>query len=208
MAGDDIWPKVHEERAALGEFLRGLSPGQWDAPSLCTGWRVRDVVAHLISTAEMTPASFFRGFAASGFRFGAFSAKNIARFASCTPSELTERFEASASRTSGPPGPALTPLGEVLVHSEDISRAIGLQRSHAPATVLTVLDFYRGTQPLIGAKKRVAGLQLRATDLDWERGSGPELSGPGMSLLLAMAGRRAGLDDLEGPGVAVISARL
>jgi hypothetical protein len=73
---------------------------------------------------------------------------------------------------------------------------------------VAVAEFYKGAQPLIGAKKRVAGLHLIGRDTGWETGSGPEVSGPTTSLLLAMAGRRSALEDLEGPGVSELRARM
>lgn len=68
-------------------------------------------------------------------------------------------------------------------------------------------DFYKGSNLLIGAKSRIAGVTLRATDADWSHGSGPEVSGPLLSLVLAMTGRKVALGDLEGPGVEVLRSR-
>jgi len=70
-----------------------------------------------------------------------------------------------------------------------------------------VADFYKGSNTLIGAKNRIAGVALRATDTDWSHGSGPEVSGPLLSLVMAMTGRKVALDDLEGPGLEVLRAR-
>jgi uncharacterized protein (TIGR03083 family) len=208
MADTPTWAAIHEQRTALAHFLDGLSPAQWDTPSLCDGWRVREVVAHLISTAHITPMKFVSGFVGSGFRFEAFSAKGIARYAGQTPEQLVADVRATATLTGGPPGPALTPLGEIVLHGEDLSRPLGVRRTYPEATLIAVADFYKGTQVLIGAKKRVAGLRLEATDADWRTGEGPEVRGPATSLLLAMAGRRAGLDDLTGDGMDVLSSRL
>ena len=71
-----------------------------------------------------------------------------------------------------------------------------------------ILDFYRGSNLLIGGKRRAAGLTLRATDTPWSAGSGPEVSGPGVSLALAITGRRAALTDLSGDGVGTLSDRM
>jgi hypothetical protein len=78
----------------------------------------------------------------------------------------------------------------------------------APEALVASLDFYKGAQPLVGAKKRSEGLHLVATDLGWKHGSGPTASGPAIALLLAMSGRRAGLDDLTGDGVSTMTARM
>lgn len=208
MADAALWAKIHDQRRDLAEFLADLSPEQWDADSLCAGWRVRDVAAHLIVTARMTPGRFFRAFAAAGFRFNTFNARNLARYSGKSPAELLAEVRETAPLTGAPPGPALTPLSEVVVHGLDISRALGVKRE-IPADVLaTVADSYKNTQPLIGAKKRIAGLRLRATDIDWQTGDGPEVTGAAGSLLLAMAGRRTALEDLSGPGVAQLTERM
>jgi hypothetical protein len=59
----------------------------------------------------------------------------------------------------------------------------------------------------VGTKKRIAGLRLRATDVDWSHGDGPEVTGPGLSLLVAMTGRPGGLDALSGEGLATMRSR-
>ena len=73
--------------------------------------------------------------------------------------------------------------------------------------MIRVADFYKGSNLLIGAKRRIAGLTLRATDADWSCGTGPQVSGPMLSLLLAMTGRKDSLGDLSGDGIAVLGER-
>ena len=68
-------------------------------------------------------------------------------------------------------------------------------------------DFYRGSNLLIGSKRRIAGLTLRATDAEWTHGTGPEVSGPILSLVMAMTGRKVADDDLTGEGVATLRSR-
>jgi hypothetical protein len=60
---------------------------------------------------------------------------------------------------------------------------------------------------LIGAKRRIAGLRIHATDADWFHGEGPEVSGPLTSLILAMTGRKGAHQDLTGEGLTVLSGR-
>lgn len=207
MATPDLWPLVHRQRTAVAEMLDELTPEQWDLPSLCRGWQVRDVAAHMIATGHTTPGSFFGEFAAAGFRFSSFAAKQVARRREHSPEQLVRELRETASLRKHPPGPAQTPLSEAVLHGEDMARAVGKQQDVPDAALVTVADFYKNTQLLIGAKKRIAGLHLRATDTGWETGDGPEVRGPTMSLLLAMAGRRAGLDDLTGDGVQELTTR-
>ncbi len=110
--------------------------------------------------------------------------------------------------TSHPPGPADTWLGETIVHGEDIRRPLGISREYPTAAVVRVADFYKGSNLIVGAKKRIAGLRLRATDADWATGEGPEVSGPVLALVLAMTGRTAALDDLSGDGVTELRSRM
>lgn len=102
-----------------------------------------------------------------------------------------------ASKTS-PPGPKPTWLGEVVIHAEDIRRPLGIPHRYPPETLRKVADFFKGSNALIGAKNRVAGLTLRATDQDWSNGSGPAVEGPLLPLVMAMTGRKEHVDDLTG----------
>jgi hypothetical protein len=88
------------------------------------------------------------------------------------------------------------------VHGEDIRRPLGIAHAYPMDALTRVADFYKGSNLLIGAKRRIAGVTLRATDADWSTGTGPEAAGPMLSLLLAMTGRSAALADLTGEGVA------
>jgi uncharacterized protein (TIGR03083 family) len=208
MATTDLWSMIHTQRTAVADMLSGLSPEQWDQPSLCGGWQVRDVAAHMIATGHTTPASFFSEFAASGFRFNTFSAKQIAQRRDHSPDQLVRELLETATLRKHPPGPPQTPLSEAVLHGEDIAKAVGRSQNVPDETLVTVADSYKKTQLLIGAKKRIEGLHLRGTDTGWETGDGPEVSGPTMSLLLAMAGRGRGLDDLTGEGVQLLAARM
>jgi uncharacterized protein (TIGR03083 family) len=98
-------------------------------------------------------------------------------------------------------------LGEAIVHSEDIRRPLGITRDYPQEAVIRVADFFKGSNLLIGSKKRIAGVELRASDADWTTGSGPEVSGPALSLVLAMTGRAAALTDLSGNGLEMLRSR-
>ena len=93
------------------------------------------------------------------------------------------------------------------MHAEDIRRPLGIQHSYPTEAVRQVLDYYKGSNTLIGTKNRIAGLTLEATDADWSHGSGPTVRGPLLPLLMAVTGRAAALDDLTGEGVALLRSR-
>ncbi len=203
----DIWPLVHAERKALADDLSALTPEQWQTPSLCAGWTVHDVLAHLTSGALMTPPKFLFRFASAGFNFDKFAAGQVAREGAGGPAATLAAFRAAAGRTSAPPGPKETWLGENLVHAEDIRRALGITRAYPPAAVSRVIRFHAGSEPLIHGKSRVAGLQLRATDTEFTIGTGQLVEGPAVSLMMATAGRSSALSELTGPGVDVLRSR-
>jgi hypothetical protein len=94
-----------------------------------------------------------------------------------------------------------------MVHGEDIRRSLGQRGTHPDEHVKTLADMYIKTGAPLRGKTRSAGLRFVATDLDWASGDGPEVRGPGMSLIMAMVGRREVLGDLEGPGLDTLRSR-
>ncbi len=203
----DMWGTIHSERRALAADLEHLAEPQSDAASLCTGWSVRDVLAHMTATARMGQGQFIGKFIAAGFNFKGMQSKDIAAERGTSPSETLDRFKSVINSSNHPPGPADTWLGEVLVHSEDIRRPLGIQHDHPIDAAVRVANFYKNSNLLIGAKNRISGLRLRATDVEWSHGDGPEVAGPIVSLVVAMTGRKAVLDGLTGEGVATLRSR-
>jgi uncharacterized protein (TIGR03083 family) len=134
--------------------------------------------------------------------------KLIARECEGSPADTLRRFGEQVDATTHPPGPTDTWLGETIVHGEDIRRPLGIAHDYPVDAVTRVADNYRKSNLLIGGKKRVAGLTLRATDSDWTAGSGPEVAGPAIAIVLAMTGRAAGIDQLAGDGVATLRSRM
>src|SRR5690242_2062789 len=126
----DIWAVIQAERKALAADLGGLSDAQWSTPSLCAGWSVRDVLAHMTATARMTPPAFFAKLVGAGFNFGKLTATDIAANRGASPAETLARFSAEVSSRKHPPGPNDTWLGETLVHSEDIRRPLGIAHAY------------------------------------------------------------------------------
>jgi uncharacterized protein (TIGR03083 family) len=198
---ESIWPTVHAERAALAADLAGLSEQDWARPTMCPDWNVHHVLAHQVSAANMTPPKFLARFAGAGFNFTKFAAAEVARHAAGGPAATLAAFQDAQLRTTAPPGPKETWLGEAFVHGEDIRRALGITRAYPLDQVVRTITFYAGSQPVIGGRDRVKGLTLTATDIDFSIGSGPAVEGPAVALLLAASGRKAALSELTGPGV-------
>jgi len=204
----EAWRLIHRERAAMADTLAELKPSQWVEPSLVAGWSVHIAAAHILAGAEQTPLNFFKAMAGSGFRFNTMIDRAARQLGTLPPGEIIERIRARTSTTNAPPGPPITMLGEIVVHSGDIRYPLGLAGDVSPEAITACLDMYKGQQFPTGAKKRVQGLRLIATDLGWSYGSGPEVAGPALPLLLAMTGRAGGLADLAGAGLATFRSRM
>lgn len=201
----DVWPIVHAERAALIHDLEGLDDKQWEQPSLCEEWTIHDVVAHLVNSARTTRLGFVVGLARARFDFHRLNAHGVARERGASPLETLARLRHVASRTSTPPAPLDSRIVEEVVHGEDIRRPLGLTRLYPRDAIVRALRLQARTPASFGgAKELVAPLRLTATDADVSIGDGPEVTGPALSLLLVIMGRRAALNDLDGQGVGAL----
>ena len=203
----DLMPMVHAERASLADYLDTLTPEQWAAPTWCEKWNVQELVAHLTAAGNITAPHFFAGFVKAGFNFDKTVDTDLRNYAQGSPTEVRARYDAIITSNRKPPGPAYVALGEVMVHGEDIRRSQGTRGEHPAEHLVTLAELYKKTGTPLHAKKRVVGLKLRATDVDWSTGEGSEVSGPCMSLIMAMVGRSGALTDCDGPGVETLRAR-
>ena len=204
---NDVWSMVHAERAALIDDLEQLDDGQWGEPSLCDGWTVHDVVAHLVDTARTTRLGFVVGLVRARFDFHRQNARGVERERGASPLETLERLRRVASRRSTPPAPLDSRLVEEVVHGEDIRRPLGLTRRYPQEAVIRALRLQARTPASFGgAKELMARIQLTVADADLSIGDGPEVTGTALSLLLAVSGRRVALDELDGPGVPRLAA--
>jgi uncharacterized protein (TIGR03083 family) len=202
------WPLIRAERVALIGDLENLSDAQWSTQSLCSAWSVRDVLAHMTTTAKMTPGRFFGRFAGTGFQFNAMNQKGVNEELGATPAGTLAGFKAQLDRTTAPPGPLDAMVGEVVIHGQDIRRPLGIAHTYQPEALTLVGDFVIRGNLLLGGKRRATGLTLVATDVDWTRGTGPEVRGPLASIILALTGRKAGLADLSGDGLTTLTGRI
>jgi uncharacterized protein (TIGR03083 family) len=198
----DVWELVHRERRALVDDLEGLTPEQWEVPSLCGGWTVHDVAAHLVDNARTTRLGIVVAMVRARFDFDRQNDTGVARVKGATPAETLARLRAVAGRRTTPPAPLDSRLVEEVVHGEDVRRPLGVSRDYPTETVERALAHQLRTPVgLGGGKQRAADLRLVATDADWSHGAGSEVSGPLVSLLMAVSGRGGALDDLTGPGL-------
>lgn len=151
--------------------------------------------------------NFYRGLVSAGLKFDVFTDRGARQLSSIGPAELSRRLRARTTTTNHPPAPVMAMLGEIVVHGDDIRRPLGLTHQAPTGALVAVADTWKNSHLLIGAKRRITGLRLRATDTNWAHGSGPEVAGPLNSLILAMAGRKGAHVDLSGDGVATLLTR-
>jgi len=207
MKSEETWKYIHSERSQMAETLAELSDDQWAAPTWCAGWSVQDTAGHILAAAEQTPVNFYKEMTLAGFRFNVFADRAARRLGAIGHPELIRRLRARTTTTNHPPAPVVAMLGEIVVHGQDIRRPLGLQHRSPPEALVAVADSWKNSNLLIGAKRRIAGLRLRATDVEWAHGDGPEVSGPMISLVVAMAGRKGAHPDLSGEGLADLAKR-
>jgi len=203
----DLMPMVHAERRSLADFLDTIPPEQWSAATWCDQWNVQQLVGHLTAAGNITAPHFFTGLIKSGFSFDKFVNGDLQQYAQGSPADVRARYDKIIDSNRTPPGPAYVALGEVMCHGEDIRRALGSQGEHPAEHLVTLAELYKKTGPPLRAKKRLAGLSMQATDVEWSTGEGPEVRGPCMSLILAMVGRSGALADCEGDGVETLRSR-
>ena len=196
------------EREDLLDLLGTLAPEQWRAPSLCAGWSVHDVVAHVLSYEELGPRQLAARFARGSFRFGRVNAVGLREYADRSPAELTDllrRHLTPTGLTAGLGGAIA--LTDGLIHHQDIRRPLGLPRAVPAERVRPALRTALFAPTLLGVV-RVRDVRLVATDLDWAFGRGPEVRGTAEALLMTVAGRRGIAAELSGPGRERIARRL
>jgi uncharacterized protein (TIGR03083 family) len=199
---------AREEREEFAALLDGLTPQQWDSPTLCEKWRVRDVVAHVIGYDPLSRPQLLRRMAKGLVTRGGANAVGVAEYAGKSPEELTalmRQYAVPQGLTSGFGGRIA--LTDGMIHQQDIRRPLGIPRTIPAERLRVALDFAKYAPRILGAL-RARGLRLVATDVDWTFGSGPEVGGPGEALLMAMAARRVALDDLDGPGKAKLAQHI
>ncbi|WP_204015850.1 maleylpyruvate isomerase family mycothiol-dependent enzyme, partial [Micromonospora andamanensis] len=152
---------VHVERAALIDDLSHHDKDQWDRPSLCEGWSVHDVVAHLVNSARTTRLSFVASLIRARFDFDRQNAEGVRRERGSSPQETLTRLRQVASRRSAPPGSLDSRLVEEVVHGEDIRRPLGIAHPYLPDAVTRSLRLQTRTPAAFGgAKELIAGVRL------------------------------------------------
>ena len=194
MNDDELWAAIDTQRLRTADLLDGLAPEEWDRPSLCDGWTVREVAAHL-TLQQMTLGQAIR--AAVRHPGGL---NHVIRAAARDRASLpADRIIAEIRRMVGSRrhNVGVTPretLIDIVVHGQDMAVPLGRTLEVAPgvaATAAARMWDSRNDPRKAAVFRRLPydGHRLVATDTDWSVGEGPEIRGPALALLLLLTGR-------------------
>ncbi|HXL63256.1 MAG TPA: maleylpyruvate isomerase family mycothiol-dependent enzyme [Mycobacterium sp.] len=195
------------EREDFAALLDELTPDQWESPTLCEGWRVRDVVAHAFGYDNLSRAQLVGRFIKGGLMVNRINELGVVELAQSSPAalrDLVRNHLEPRGLTAGFGGRIA--LTDNMIHQQDIRRPLGMPRRIPSERLRTALDFARYAPTIRGAWQ-ARGVRMVADDLAWSHGRGPEVRGSGEALLMMMGGRRAALDDLSGPGQPKLAQR-
>lgn len=196
---DKLQPSVVAEFVALADALGGVPEAQWDTASLCKGWRVREVIAHLTMAARYPQEQFMALMSEYHFDFPSLSEGVARRDAELPVGQLLASLQSEVMQHWAPPGGGYRgALNHVVVHGLDATVPLGLPHAGPENNIRLILDdlTHGGVHSNFGTS--IQGRRLVSTDLDWSYGSGDQLRGTGADLVLAICGRRVPASRLEG----------
>jgi len=206
MDEEAYWNAVREMRLGVADLLESLSPAEWDAPSLCQGWRVRDVAGHLALVPTITGWDMISAAPRARLNPNRINTLVAVRNGSREPAELLALLrEHAAARRTAKVLDTRNSLFDIIVHSQDIALPLGRDfRVPAHYTGAGLQRVWDMGWPF-RARRKFGSLSLQATDTDWTAGNGPEVAGPALALLLLLTGRTAAAaPSLHGSGVSTL----
>jgi uncharacterized protein (TIGR03083 family) len=199
---------AHVERASLEQDLSSLTVEQWRHETLCGRWDVEEVVAHLTTAASLNQWRWVRSMLGARFRVDVHNQRRMNEHRGSNPAETLSRFHVIIDSTTAPSGHTPAYLGEIVVHAQDIRQPLGLPRVPDVDALTPVAEFFASRNFTVPSRNRVADLQLRADDGPFATGTGPLITGSTLALVMSMAGRVPYVDQLDGPGVPTLRARM
>ena len=202
MEPDQVLPATEAERLAFADLLAELDVAEWSADSLCRGWTVQDVAAHVTMATRVSMIPAVVGLIrARGDPDRIIEDAARQKAAAVGPGEIVRQLREDAGSARRPPGTKIwDPLVNVLVHAQDVARPLGREHPMPLDRVEPALRHVWATSGY-GAAKRFRGLRFAAVDTDWRAGARDRCGeGPAADLLMLLTGRAAGLAHVEGPG--------
>lgn len=210
MDEERTWQVVEQQRLAIADLLDELTPERWDAPSLCAVWRVRDVAAHVaLGGLPPSPGSLLADLVRSRGSFHRLNTLAARRRAQRPPRQIVADLRGHAGSRAVPVvSNYRNLLFDVMVHGQDIAIPLGLDLPVPPhAAAEGATRVWTMGWPF-WAKRRLPGVRLTATDVDWSVGSGADVHGPIRALLLLLTGRTAtAVPMLAGDGTGHLAGR-
>jgi len=209
MDNDQIWDVITAQRRELEEILRSLPAASWERESLCAGWKISDVAAHVISAPQLNvavmlkviPAMIIHGYNGATLRDGQ-------RRGAVGPQEILSQYRRFASVPRGPAMVGvLETLTDTLVHTQDIVRPLGIRYDMPLPAAELVARRLEKTGWLLGSRRIIREVRMEVNDWEFASGSGPVLRGPLAELVMLRAGRRPDWSQLSGPGVRIASEK-
>jgi uncharacterized protein (TIGR03083 family) len=203
---ESYWLTVAGLRRRIADELESLSPDEWDAPSLCAGWRVRDVAGHLSLVPTVTLREMLAVAPRCAFDPNRINTALAVRYGSQEPSTVVARIREHAdNRTTARGLDTANSLFDLVVHSQDVAVPLGRRLEVPPETSVAGLQRVWEMGWPFRARRRFGHVALTATDADWSAGQGPEVRGPALALLLLLTGRgSSAARDLSGAGATLL----
>lgn len=206
---NEIKALIDAERTRLVDVLEGLDAEQWNAPSMCDGWRVRDVAVHLLMPYRLSVPRFLGKMAAAGFNFDTMADRWATRDVRPTGDILDALRATKEARFRVPGAPPEAPLSHLVIHAQDIYRPLGIHHTIDPQSANIVLDQLVSPQARRALKSGLLdGLALSAPDTGWSYGTGAAVIGSASALVTVLAGRPAATGELSGSGAVQVRRRL
>jgi len=194
-----ITDAIEAERRELADVLSALPPSDWDELSLCAGWRVREVVAHMTMPFRYSTAKFMIEIVKDRGRFHRMSDRCAKRDAAAPPAELLAALRDNAAYPWKPPGGGFEgALVHDVIHGMDITVPLNSDRRVPLDRVRVVLDVIARPKTLSNFATDLSEVELRADDIDWALGSGSPVSGAAQDLALVLCGRKLPAGRLRG----------
>lgn len=205
---DTIQDMIAAQRGELAAVLDALPASGWDEPTLCTGWRVREVVAHVTMPFRYSGRRFVVELARSRGKFNEMADRVALRDAArMSPAELAGAVRSNTGHPWRPPGGGFEgALAHDVIHGLDITVPLGLAFAVPEERLRRVLPVSAADKTVTFFGADLAGIEFRARDMDWTLGAGTPLTGAAADLLLAMCGRKLPAGRLEGEPSARFSA--
>jgi uncharacterized protein (TIGR03083 family) len=201
------WRVIEQERLSLASLVENLTDDEWNTPSLCEGWRVKDVAAHVALTSQPpSPLVMVVEGVRAGGRFHKINRDFAVRHAERPGADLVaELRERAASRRLPKVTNYRNIVLDILVHGQDIAIPLGIPREMPKDAARAGIERAWTMGWPFGVRRPLKRFRFTATDVDWAEGNGPEVRGPISALLLLLTGRPVALPRLTGPGVEELS---